>query len=244
MQMSHSLPAAVMALRSQRCLAALILGTVLKETAERNWWRGQNSLSEWWATCLRYRACANVRPRTTNRSQPRTAAAPPCRVLSEDAFLWHALAGAHIRLADNGQVFETTADRYKNNKRFSSHDSEATTVYIEGPAEALVDTAKTPLLQEELQGRWVHVLLGKASKDGVATTWFQMERTPWRFHRENIRSLLFMFELHNMASHGVDFARYRWSGRQQGVHDNSENTEDQPMRCAQDCDNDEHFLGS
>lgn len=109
--------------------------------------------------------------------------------------------GAHIRIEDNGELYERWANLKSARKRISSHPS------IEGTK------------QYGIEGPWVHELLfGVVEVNGVRHTFFQFENTPWSSG------------LSNRVGHATDAIEYFFTNKNIGPYGTSEHTDRKPIQ--------------
>lgn len=107
----------------------------------------------------------------------------------DETHLTKILCGAHVRIKDNGVIYEQWESEMASKKpRYSSH-----------PSLPHKD-------QYGLEGQFVSELLFGVCRDetGDICSWFQLERNPVRFG--------------HVLRHMVDYAKYKWSGWNQGPY--------------------------
>ena len=141
-----------------------------------------------------------------------------CDSLPKDEFI----QGAHILLNDNGLIYNRFIEHFKGHVacRHSSHyrSEKSPQLYIEG------------LYAKDSNIYYIHVLVGKTKKGAREHTWFQAESSPWRAPSSALREQLkyALGNANSVISHGHDFLRYKYTGRQAGPDGSSDHTDELP----------------
>lgn len=108
--------------------------------------------------------------------------------------------GAHIRVEDDGELYERWANLKRARKRISSHPS------IKGTK------------QYGIEGPWVHeILFGVVEEDGKRKTFFQLENTAWSPG------------IANRLGHATDAIEYFFTNKNIGPYGKSDHTDKKPI---------------